>query len=70
MSGRDYFGELAVLDGAPRSATVVATQQLQVMRLTSQSFLRLAQHDPRISLTMLRNLGAQFRRLEAQAAQQ
>jgi CRP-like cAMP-binding protein len=66
----DYFGELALLEGARRSATVVATHQLQLMRLTRQSFLRLAQHDPRISLTMLRNLGAQFRWLEAPAAQQ
>jgi CRP/FNR family transcriptional regulator, cyclic AMP receptor protein len=64
----DYFGELALLDGGPRSATVVATQQLHVMRLPRQSFLRLAQHDPGISLTMLRNLGAQLRRLETQTA--
>ena len=65
----DYFGELPLFDGAPRSATVVATQELHVMRLPRRSFLRLAQHDPGISLRMLRNLGAQFRRLETQAAQ-
>ena len=65
----DYFGELGVLDSAPRSATVVATHELHVMRLPRQSFLRLAQNDPAISLTMLRNLGVQFRRLETQAAQ-
>jgi CRP-like cAMP-binding protein len=65
----DYFGELALLSGAPRSATVVATQELHVMRLPRKSFLRLAQRDPAIWFTMLRNLGAQFRRLETQAAQ-
>ncbi|MGZ4396399.1 MAG: cyclic nucleotide-binding domain-containing protein [Gaiellaceae bacterium] len=65
----DYFGELGLLDGAPRSATVVATHELHVMRLQRHSFLRLAEHDPAISLTMLRNLGAQFRRLEIQTAQ-
>jgi CRP-like cAMP-binding protein len=65
----DYFGELALLGGASRSATVVATQQLHVMRLPRESFLRVAQHDPSIWLTMLRSLSAQFARLETQAAQ-
>jgi CRP/FNR family transcriptional regulator, cyclic AMP receptor protein len=65
----DYFGELGVFDGVPRSATVIATHELHVMKLRRQAFLRLAKRDPAISLTMLRNLTAQFRRLEAQAAQ-
>ena len=66
----DYFGELGLLAGAPASATVIATSELHVMKLPAQWFLRLAHHDPTFSLTMLRNLGAQFRRLEAQAAAQ
>jgi CRP-like cAMP-binding protein len=64
----DYFGELALLENAPRSATIVATQELHVMRLPRESFLRLAQDHPAVSLTMLRNLSTQFHRLEARAA--
>jgi CRP/FNR family cyclic AMP-dependent transcriptional regulator len=64
----DYFGELALIDGAPRSATVVATQNLHVMRLPAQSVLRLAQQHPAITVTMLKDLSTQLRRLEAQAA--
>jgi CRP/FNR family cyclic AMP-dependent transcriptional regulator len=64
----DYFGELGLLGDVPRSATVAATQELHVMRLPRRSFLRLVHHDPEILLTMLSNLGAQFRRLETQAA--
>jgi len=69
LGAGDYFGELGLLDGAPRSATVVATRELHVMRLPRRSFLELAQDDPAISFTMLRNLGAQFQRLETQTAQ-
>jgi CRP-like cAMP-binding protein len=69
LSTGDYFGELALLTGGSRSATVVATEQLHVMRLPRESFLRVAQHDPSIWLTMLRGLSAQFARLETQAAQ-
>jgi CRP-like cAMP-binding protein len=64
----DYFGELALLENARRSATIVATRELHVIRLPGQSFLRLAQDHPAVSLTMLRDLGAQFRRLETQTA--
>ena len=70
LSMGDYFGELGLLEGAPASATVIATSELHVITLPREWFLRVAQHDPTFSLTMLRNLGAQFRRLEAQAATQ
>jgi len=63
----DYYGELALLENGPRSATVVAAEELHVMRLPRQSFLRLAQDHAAVSHRMLRNLSAQFRRLEAQA---
>ena len=64
----DYFGELSLLDGTPRSATVIATSELHVMKLPSKAFLGLA-HDPEIALKLLRTLGSQIRRLEAQPAQ-
>jgi len=63
----DYFGELSLLDDTPRSATVIATTELQVMKLPRKAFLGLA-HDPEIALKMLRTLGSQIRRLEAQPA--
>jgi CRP-like cAMP-binding protein len=64
----DYFGELGVLDGVPRSATVVAMGELQVMKIPRQSFLRLAQRYPAIPLEMVSKLGSQIRRLETQPA--
>ena len=64
----DYFGELGLLDGVPRSATVVATGELHVMKIPRQSFLRLAQRYPAIPLEMVSKLGSQIRRLETQPA--
>jgi CRP/FNR family transcriptional regulator, cyclic AMP receptor protein len=64
----DYFGEMALLDGAPRSATVVATGELHVMRLPRRAFLSLAEHEPAVALRMLGNLGSQIRRLEIRPA--
>jgi CRP/FNR family transcriptional regulator, cyclic AMP receptor protein len=64
----DYFGELSLLDGTPRSATMIALGELHVMKLPRQAFLDLAQ-DPEIALKMLRALGSHIRRLEARPAQ-
>jgi CRP-like cAMP-binding protein len=64
----DYFGELSLLDGTTRSATVIATSELHVMNLPGQAFLGLAKHNPGISLKMLNTLGAQIRWLETQPA--
>ena len=60
----DYFGEMALLDGEPRSATVVATEPLHVMRLPRPSFLEVAEEDPGIALAMLAELARRVRRLE------
>jgi CRP/FNR family transcriptional regulator, cyclic AMP receptor protein len=62
----DYFGEVALIDGRPRSATIVATSELHLMRLSSRSVLKLARRHPAITLTMLKNLTAQLRHLETQ----
>jgi CRP-like cAMP-binding protein len=63
----DYFGELALVDGAPRSATVVATGELHVMALPARSVLRVARRQPALTLALLRDISTQLRRLEAVA---
>jgi CRP/FNR family transcriptional regulator, cyclic AMP receptor protein len=60
----DYFGELALLDDRPRSATVVATDDLHIMRLPRKAFMELVDEQPGIAHAMLTELGARFRRLE------
>jgi CRP/FNR family cyclic AMP-dependent transcriptional regulator len=68
LSAGDYFGELALLDGEPRSATVVATAELHVMRLPRRVLIELLNEDPSIAQTMLAELGTRIRGLEREAA--
>jgi len=60
----DYFGEMALLDGAPRSATVVADNALQTMRLPRKPFLNLLRKEPSITVAMLTRLAGRVRALE------
>jgi CRP/FNR family cyclic AMP-dependent transcriptional regulator len=64
----EYFGELALIDGRPRSATVVAMSHVQVMKLPARPVLQLARRHPAITLTMLENLTTRLRRLETAGA--
>jgi CRP-like cAMP-binding protein len=41
-----YFGEMSLLTGAPRTATVVARGEVMVLELDSDVFRRLGEHSP------------------------
>ncbi len=46
----EYFGEWAVLTGAPRAATVTAVTQVEVLRVEREAFLALADDHPEVRL--------------------
>jgi CRP-like cAMP-binding protein len=58
----DFFGEIAVLDGGPRSATVVADGDVTVLRLTRSAFLKLLRREATVSIRIIEGLGARLRR--------
>ncbi len=51
-----YFGELAAIDGEPRSATVVAVKAAQVAMMSPSSFLDLMSRHPSVLQTVVRRL--------------
>lgn len=63
----DYFGEIGVLDGEPRSGTVVATSDLHVMQMSRRAFDGVLERNPSIARKLLVELGSRVRELERQA---
>jgi len=61
------FGELAVLDGSPRSASVVAAEPTTVVLLSRATVLELLHRYPSVLDALLRSLGNLIRRLTEQA---
>jgi CRP-like cAMP-binding protein len=61
----DFFGEMSLIDGGPRSATVEATSEMLAMRLTRTSFVKLLQGEPEIALGIMKELVRRVRDLEA-----
>ena len=59
----DFFGELALLDGSPRSTTATALEQTETMALPRDQFQRLLSDDPRLVTALLRALSGELRRL-------
>ncbi len=59
----DVFGELALLDGAPRSATAVALEPTETLILPRDRFRDLLDTEPAIRDALLASLAAELRRL-------
>ena len=63
MTSGDFFGELSLIDGEPRSATVVAIDEVVLLTLSSSEFDTLMT-DPYFSRAVLRSLAKRFRELQ------
>ncbi|HEY8989540.1 MAG TPA: Crp/Fnr family transcriptional regulator [Candidatus Limnocylindrales bacterium] len=59
----DFFGELALLDGAPRSATAVAIEATETYILPRDQFRELVATEPVMREALLATLAAEVRRL-------
>jgi len=60
----DFFGEMALLDGAPRSANVVAATEVLTMRVGRSAFWKLLKQEPQITGTLLATMADRVRRNE------
>ena len=62
----DFFGEMSLLDGAGRSANVVALEASEVLTLARNDFLEILQEYPKISISLLEELTQRIRKSDQQ----
>lgn len=52
----DVFGEMAILDGAPRSATARVIEEARLLSLRKSDFEALCEKNPSLGLRLMRNI--------------
>jgi CRP/FNR family transcriptional regulator, cyclic AMP receptor protein len=60
----DFFGEMSLLDGKPRSATVIAVEETVLMSLRRSEFLRLLERVPELAVKLLAGLTGRLRKAD------
>ena len=67
LQAGDSFGEMALLDDSPRSAHVVAVDEVLTMTISRTAFGKLLKSEPAIANALLRTLAARLRAVEQSA---
>ena len=61
MGPGDFFGEISLLDGGPRTATVLAETPVRTLALTQWVFKSLIENNPSIASKMLKVMASRLR---------
>jgi CRP-like cAMP-binding protein len=57
----DAIGEMALVDGQPRSASVIAQSSAEVLKLSRDDFLAILNERPELALSIIRNVSGRLR---------
>lgn len=66
LGENDFFGEMAILDGMARSASVVAITKTELFMIHRRDFLDLLNRYPSVAIALLRELTMRLRKADAQ----
>ncbi|NIA29189.1 MAG: cyclic nucleotide-binding domain-containing protein [Actinobacteria bacterium] len=66
LKSGDFFGELSLLDGKGRSATVIAMETSELLTLRRSEFLMILEKYPQIAIELLKVLGNRIRKCDLQ----
>ena len=61
LGERECFGEMAILDAAPRSATVTAVSESNLLKITREDFQEIMSEKPEIAMGIIKVLTRRLR---------
>jgi uncharacterized membrane protein len=64
LAGGDFFGEMALLDGKPRSADATVIEDARFAILSRENFLRFVRSNPDVALKMMSAITLRLRRTD------
>jgi CRP/FNR family transcriptional regulator, cyclic AMP receptor protein len=67
LTGGDFFGEMSLLENAPRAATITADTDVTLLVAEPRGFAALWSTAPGIGVRMLRTMSSRLRSVEAAA---
>lgn len=65
IEAHGIFGEMALIDGSPRSATAKAAEQTHVAPIDRETFVYLVQKNPEFALDVMQLLTKRIRQMNA-----
>ena len=65
----DYFGEMALLEGTPRSASALAETQVEAEVLDREGLTERVASDPQFAFTVLRTMSHRLRQIDERLAE-
>jgi len=63
-----FFGEMSLLDSAPRSASVKALTEMRILALSRNDFLNVLRRSPDLALAVIQELTQRLRQQDEQAS--
>ncbi len=66
MGSGDFFGEMSLIDNAPRSATVTAQETTLLFAINEKNFERIVAWEPTIAIRIMKSLSKRVRELNAE----
>jgi len=68
LESGSFFGEMSLLDSAPRSASVKALTEVRVLALARNDFLKVLRRSPDLALAVIQELTQRLRQQDEQAS--
>jgi CRP-like cAMP-binding protein len=68
MSSGDYLGEIALLDGGPRTATAIAETPCRLLSIEPAAFNQMLDDLPSVNKAVLQSVGQHLRNIDNEGA--